>query len=60
MRWSWDRLKRFYCTGSCLTDGEPDVSKIKPFLWVIHPANQYLEFGKPIGEAFSIGKQVKW
>lgn len=53
------QIKEVYCTDSCLTDGEPDVSKIKPFLWVIDPANQYLEFGKPIGEAFSIGKQVK-
>ena len=53
------QIKEVYCTDSCLTDGEPDVSKIKPFLWVVDPANQYVEFGKSIGEAFSIGKQLK-
>jgi len=53
------QIKEIYCRDSCLTDGEPDVSKIKPFLWAIDPANQYLEFGKSIGKAFSIGKQVK-
>ncbi len=53
------QIEEVYCTDSCLTDGEPDVTKIKPFLWVIHPTNQYWEFGKPIGGAFSIGKQVK-
>jgi len=26
------QIKEVYCTGSCLTGGEPDVSKIKPFL----------------------------
>ncbi len=53
------QIEEVYVTDSCLTDGEPDVAKIKPFLWVTRPTNQYWEFGNPIGEAFSIGKQVK-
>ena len=53
------QIEEVYATDSCLTDGEPDVTKIKPFLWVIRPTNQYWTFGKPIGGAFSIGRQVK-
>jgi flavin reductase (DIM6/NTAB) family NADH-FMN oxidoreductase RutF len=53
------QIEEVHATDSCLTDGEPDVTKIKPFLWVTRPTNEYWEFGKPIGAAFSIGKQVK-
>ena len=52
------QIEEIYASDSCLTDGEPDVTKIKPFLWVRPPTNQYWDFGKPIGEAFSIGKQI--
>ncbi len=53
------QIEEVYATDSCLTDGELDVTKINPFLWVTRPTNQYWTFGKPIGEAFSIGKQIK-
>jgi len=53
------QIEEIYATDSCLTDGAPDVNKIQPFLWTMPPTNQYCTFGKPIGEAFSIGKQVK-
>jgi len=53
------RIEEVYATDSCLTDGEPDVTKIKPFLFVTYPTNQYRAFGRPIGEAFSIGRKVK-
>jgi flavin reductase (DIM6/NTAB) family NADH-FMN oxidoreductase RutF len=53
------QIEEIYVSDSCLTDGEPDVTKIKPFLWVFRPTNHYREFGKPIGEAFSIGKRLK-
>ena len=53
------QIEEIYITESCLTNGEPDVNKIKPFLWAIRPENQYCGFGEPIGEAFSIGKQIK-
>lgn len=53
------QIEEVYATDSCLTDGEPDVTKIKPFLWVARPTSQYWTFGKPIGDAFSIGRQLK-
>jgi flavin reductase (DIM6/NTAB) family NADH-FMN oxidoreductase RutF len=53
------QIEEVHITDSCLTNGEPDVDKIKPFLWVTAPANQYCVLGSPIGEAFSVGKQLK-
>ena len=52
-------IEEVHATDSCLTNGEPDVTKINPFLWVGRPSNGYYTFGKPIGEAFSIGKTLK-
>jgi flavin reductase (DIM6/NTAB) family NADH-FMN oxidoreductase RutF len=53
------QIEEVHVTDSCLTNGEPDVDKIKPFLWVTRPANKYCAFGRPIGEAFGVGKQLK-
>jgi flavin reductase (DIM6/NTAB) family NADH-FMN oxidoreductase RutF len=53
------QIEEVYATSTCLTGGEPDVTKIKPFLFVTHPTNQYWTFGEPIAEAFSVGKQIK-
>lgn len=53
------QIEEIYATDSCLTDGEPDVAKIEPFLWVCRPTDQYWTFGKPIGDAHSIGRQLK-
>ena len=53
------QIEEVHVTDSCLTDGEPDVTKINPFLWVTQPSNQYRTFGEPIGEGFSIGRQIR-
>ena len=53
------QIEEVYATESCLTNGEPDVEKIQPFIWVTHPDNQYRAFGKHIGDAFKIGRQLK-
>lgn len=53
------QIEEVHATESCLTDGVPDVNKIHPFLWAMSPLNQYCKIGEPIGEAFSIGKQLK-
>ncbi|MFC1910925.1 flavin reductase family protein [Chloroflexota bacterium] len=53
------QVEEAHVTDSCLTDGKPDVDKIKPFLFVTEPFREYREFGKTIGKAFSIGKKVK-
>ena len=54
------QVEEVYGTDSCLTDGELDVAKINPFLLLSQPKPQYWTLGgKPIGRAFSIGKQLK-
>ncbi|MFC1909535.1 flavin reductase family protein, partial [Chloroflexota bacterium] len=53
------QIEEVHATESCLTNGEPDVEKIQPFLWVTRPANQYRTFGKRIGDAFNIGRQLQ-
>jgi flavin reductase (DIM6/NTAB) family NADH-FMN oxidoreductase RutF len=53
------QIDEVYVTDTCLTDGEPDVTKIKPFLWITSPTDQYWEFGNPICFSNSIGKQKK-
>ena len=53
------QIEEIHVTDSCLTNGEPDVNKIQPFLWVTRPTNQYWTFGKPVGDAFSIGRKLK-
>jgi len=53
------KIEEVHVTESCLTNGEIDIDKVKPFLWAIHPTNQYCEFGRHIGQAFGIGKQLK-
>ena len=52
-------IEDLYVTDVCLTSGEPDVEKIKPLLFALGTAPEYREFGKPVGAAFSIGKQIK-
>jgi len=53
------QIEEVHATESCLTNGEPDVEKIQPFLWVTRPDNQYRTFGKHIGDAFNIGRQLQ-
>ncbi len=43
----------------CLTDGLPDVAKIKPFAFNESHIVQYQALGKALGEAFSIGRRLK-
>ena len=45
-----------HITGECLTDGQPDVMKIDPFLY---SDGGYLAFGRSLGRAFKIGRSLK-
>jgi flavin reductase (DIM6/NTAB) family NADH-FMN oxidoreductase RutF len=47
-----------YVSEDCLTQGKPDVSKMKPLIYN-HESSEYLAFGKVIAKAFSIGRQLK-
>jgi flavin reductase (DIM6/NTAB) family NADH-FMN oxidoreductase RutF len=53
------RIEETHVSDSCLTDGKPDVNKIKPFIYTTAPANQYQAFGDILAKAFSIGEELK-
>jgi flavin reductase (DIM6/NTAB) family NADH-FMN oxidoreductase RutF len=47
-----------YADPDCLTDGKPDVQKIKPFVLTM-PDNNYWLLGPHAGKAWSVGKELK-
>ena len=53
------RIEETYISEDCLTNGEPDVNKIKPLSYIRAPAQRYQALGEVIAKAFSIGKEIK-
>ena len=53
------RIEETYVSESCLTDGKPDVDKIKPIIYSKGTARQYRAFGDVVAKAFSIGRELK-
>ncbi len=53
------RIEETHVSDSCLTEGKPDINKIKPFTYTTSPASQYQALGDVIAKAFSIGKELK-
>lgn len=53
------RIEETHVSESCLTDGKPDVSKIKPITYVTAPAQQYQGPGEIIAKAFSVGLELR-
>jgi flavin reductase (DIM6/NTAB) family NADH-FMN oxidoreductase RutF len=53
------QIEETHVSDICLTDGKPDVNKIKPFIYTTAPASQYQAFGGILAKAFSIGKKLK-
>ena len=52
------RIEETHISESCLTDGKPDIDKIKPLIYIAEPARQYQAFGEVVGKAFSIGREL--
>jgi len=53
------RIRETHISEACLTDGKPDVQKIKPFCYIMTPANQYQAVGEVVAKAFSVGKELR-
>lgn len=47
-----------YTDDACLSDGKPDITKIRPFLLTM-PDNNYWAVGENLGKAWSIGRQFR-
>jgi flavin reductase (DIM6/NTAB) family NADH-FMN oxidoreductase RutF len=53
------QVEEIHVTDSCLTNGDPDVKKVNPFLFIARPTDEYWTFGKPIGKGHSMGRQMR-
>jgi len=52
-------IEEAHVSDTCLTDGKPDVTKIKPLSYVTSPARQYQVLGEIIADAFSAGAELR-
>ena len=52
------RVEETHISETCLTDGKPDVDKIRPFLYVVEPTRQYRALGQVLAGAFRVGREV--
>ena len=53
------QVEEVHVSEDCLTDGQPDVEKVKPVIFTRVPAQNYRAFGGVIAKAFSIGKEIQ-
>ena len=52
------RVMETHISDDCLTDGRPDIRKIKPFIYGMGSPAEYYPLGNAIGKGFSIGKDL--
>lgn len=53
------QVEETHISESCLTDGKPDVDKIKPIIYTTRPTAEYRAFGEVIATAYRIGLELK-
>lgn len=51
------KIEETHVSSECLTDGKPDVSKIRPLVFAGEPDRQYQE-SRNIAKAFSVGREL--
>ncbi|MFC1911590.1 flavin reductase family protein [Chloroflexota bacterium] len=53
------RVEEAHVSEICLTNGQPDIDKIKPFVYTIETGHPYQALGQVIGKAFHTGQELK-
>ncbi|MFC1983937.1 flavin reductase family protein [Chloroflexota bacterium] len=53
------RIEATHILENCLTDGEPDSTKIKPFISAPEPERKYLALGEVIATSHIIGRELQ-
>lgn len=53
------RVEETHISENCLSNGKPDVTKIRPLIYTEPSPLQYHSIGPVLGKAFSIGKELK-
>jgi len=52
------RVEETHISENCLTDGRPDLRKIKPVIYGMGPLAEYYALGDSLGRGYSIGKEL--
>ena len=52
------RIEETYISETCLSDGIPDVSKIKPFSYIGNKEREYRVLGEVIGKPHHVGREL--
>lgn len=52
-------IEETYVLEACLTNGKPDVNKIKAFISTAEPERRYLALGQFIAQSHSVGRELK-
>jgi flavin reductase (DIM6/NTAB) family NADH-FMN oxidoreductase RutF len=52
------QIEETHVSEDCLTEGKPDVDKIRPLTYVTSPAARYQGLGEAVGKAWSVGKHL--
>ncbi len=53
------KIEETHVSDDCLTDGRPDVDKVRPFIFIPGPPSRYQAFGEVIAGAFSVGMEIE-
>jgi flavin reductase (DIM6/NTAB) family NADH-FMN oxidoreductase RutF len=53
------KIVQTHVSEDCLTNGQPDVNKIKPIIYLPRPSPGYSAVGNPVADPFSVGKELK-
>ena len=52
------KIAHVHISENCLTDGQPDINKIKPIAYITGHTGQYHAVGVFLGDAYSVGKNI--
>ncbi|MFC1990694.1 flavin reductase family protein [Chloroflexota bacterium] len=53
------KIEETHVSETCLTDGKPDIDKIKPLAYVGAPHRHYQSLGTLVAKAYSVGQELK-
>ena len=53
------KITNAHMNKDCLTEGQPDIMKIRPFVYSRGPSARYNAIGEVLGKAYDIGKTLK-
>jgi flavin reductase (DIM6/NTAB) family NADH-FMN oxidoreductase RutF len=53
------QIEEVYASEDCLTDGKPDVSKVRPIVYSTGARNAYHALGESVARAFHVGAEWK-